>query len=239
MDRNNRRRGNYFSILGDSISTLAGYNPPECGVFYDWANKRQAGIYCPGDTWWGQVIEALDGRLLANHAWSGSLVCRQPQCEIESYGCSDARIGGLAVGSVMPDVVMIFMGLNDFGWAMPPESAGAQDLSVFSVAYDTMLQKIHARYPRAEVWCLTLPRSTWSTQPDFEAPLIRGGWHLEDYNRAIRRCARNRGCKLMDLAARGVVYDTIDGYHPTCGGMQAIAAGVLAQLKEEEICHDH
>ena len=25
----------YFSILGDSLSTLSGYNPEECAVFYD------------------------------------------------------------------------------------------------------------------------------------------------------------------------------------------------------------
>ena len=40
----------HFSVLGDSISTLAGYNPPENAVFYDWGNKRLADIYAPEDT---------------------------------------------------------------------------------------------------------------------------------------------------------------------------------------------
>lgn len=43
-------KNKYFSILGDSISTLAGYNPPENEVFYDWANKRLAQIFAPEDT---------------------------------------------------------------------------------------------------------------------------------------------------------------------------------------------
>ena len=109
----------YFSILGDSLSTLAGYNPPECAVFYDWNNKRLADIYAPEDTWWGKVIQALGGKLLVNHAYSGSLVCKHPACEVESYGCSDLRTGRLGLDELMPDVIMVLMGLNDFGNGMP------------------------------------------------------------------------------------------------------------------------
>lgn len=220
----------YFSILGDSISTLAGYNPPENAVFYDWANKRLADIYAPEDTWWGKVIDELGGRLLMNESWSGSLVCKHPDCEIQSYGCSDSRTGNLGIGDVQPDVVMILLGLNDFGWAMrPTPAAGENDLAVFSVAYETMLRKIKANYPRAEIWCLTLPVGCWSANPGFEPLMIRGGWHLEDYCRVIRDCAVGGGCKLLDIYCPQAPYDTIDGYHPTALGMQTIAQAVLEE----------
>ena len=63
-----------FSVLGDSISTLAGYNPEGFAVFYDEAHKAQAGIGSPADTWWGRVIDRFGGTLLKNGSWSGSMV---------------------------------------------------------------------------------------------------------------------------------------------------------------------
>lgn len=222
----------YFSILGDSISTLDGYNPPENAVFYDWGNKRLSGVYTPEDTWWGMVIDALGGKLLVNDSWSGSLVCRHPECEIESYGCSDSRTASLGSGGQTPDVVMVLMGLNDFGWAMrPTPAAGESGLTVFSVAYGTMLAKIKTNYPDAEVWCLTLPRSTWSQHPEVEIPLIRGGWHQEDYCRAIYSCARKAGCRVVDVFLPNQPYDTMDGYHPTAEGMKTIAESVLRAIQ--------
>lgn len=226
-------KGKYFSVLGDSISTLAGYNPPENEVFYDWKNKMLFDVYTPSDTWWGQVIEALGGELLVNDAWSGSMVCKHPDCEIESYGCSDTRTGRLGIGEQKPDVVMILLGLNDFGCGMqlrPKE--GEEDLRFFSVAYETMLRKLRKNYPQAEIWCMTLPYSRWSKNPDFVAPAIRSGGHIRDYGRVICDCAQKVGCKVMDIFRPDAPYDTQDGYHPTGRGMQTIARAVLEQIGE-------
>lgn len=223
----------YFSILGDSISTLAGFNPPENAVYYDWANKYLSGIRTPGDTWWGSVIEALGGRLLMNESWSGSLVCQHPDCQIQSFGCSDSRTGGLGIGGQDPDVVMILLGLNDFGCAMrPTPGAGEDDLDVFSVAYETMLRKVRANYPKADIWCLTLPVGCLDGDPERTPPMVRGGWHLTDYNRVIRDCAAAGGCKLLDIFRPQQPYDTLDGYHPTAAGMQTIATAVLEELRK-------
>lgn len=221
----------YFSILGDSISTLAGYNPPDNAVFYDWAHKRMADILAPEDTWWGRVMDALGGKLLVNESFSGSLVCRQDPDQIESYGCSDRRTGNLHIGTTAPDVVMVLLGLNDFGWGMRVDPVpGENGLTVFSVAYETMLRKLRENYPEAEIWCLTLPYSHWSRQPDFEPPLIRAGWHRKDYCRAIRECAEKTGCKTVDICHPDAPYDTIDGYHPTAEGMRTIADAVLKEI---------
>lgn len=57
----NRYKGKYFSILGDSISTLQGYSEPEYAVFYDTTRKLESGVLTSLDTWWGQVIEQLGG----------------------------------------------------------------------------------------------------------------------------------------------------------------------------------
>ena len=54
----------YFSILGDSISTLEGYSQPREAAFYSGERKLKSGVFTPSDTWWGQVIERLGGQLL-------------------------------------------------------------------------------------------------------------------------------------------------------------------------------
>ena len=229
-------KNKYFSVLGDSISTLAGYNPPECAVFYDWQHKYQAGIFAPEDTWWGRVIEEMGGRLLVNNSWSGSMVCRHPSCEVESYGCSDGRTAALGMEGLTPDVVMILLGLNDWGCGMPITPAdGGKDLSVFTVAYETMLEKLRRNYPHAEIWCLTLPRSQWSRNPDFEIPACRAGGHIREYSGAIRACAERAGCRIVDIDCPDQPYDTLDGYHPTAEGMKTIADAVL----KEVLRYDH
>ena len=217
--------GRKFSILGDSISTLAGYNPPECAVFYDRENKRLSGVYTPEDTWWGQAINALGGQLLVNHSWSGSLVCKHPACEIESYGCSDARTGALGTEEQTPDVIMILLGLNDRGWGMRVTPGGGENgLSVFSVAYAAMLEKLKRNYPEAEIWCLTLPHGK---DGEFQGAF---GRQIADYCEAIRRCGEQVGCRVVDIYRPDQPYDTLDGYHPTAEGMKIIADAVLDEL---------
>lgn len=223
--------GKYFSILGDSISTLAGYNPPQNAVFYDWENKYLAGIFAPEDTWWGKIIQILGGKLLMNESYSGSLVCKHPSCEVESYGCSDARTSNLGIGATTPDVIMVLLGLNDFGCGMRllPKT-DQRKLSVFSTAYATMLEKLQKNYPQAEIWCLTLPRSHWSRHPEIEIPACRFGGHISEYCRVIQTCAQQAGCRVVDIYCPSEPYDTIDGYHPTSVGMQTIAEAVMRSL---------
>ena len=225
-------KGKYFSVLGDSISTLAGYNPPDHAVFYEGSNCFLAEIFSPEDTWWGAVIQGLEARLLVNDSFSGSMVCKHPACQIESYGCSDERTGNLARGAQHPDVVMVLLGINDWGCGMQllPDDQ-RQDLRVFSVAYETMLAKIKANYPQAEVWCLTLPRSCWNSHPQVEIPVYRAGGHFGEYCSVIRACAEKMGCRLVDIFDPAQPYDTIDGFHATADGMRTIARAVLRQLQ--------
>ena len=59
-----------FSVLGDSISTLAGFNPKGYNVFYDGENRERANVKEMQDTWWGKVIDFFGGELLVNNSWS-------------------------------------------------------------------------------------------------------------------------------------------------------------------------
>lgn len=223
-------KGKYFSVLGDSVSTLAGFNPDGYEVFYNWEKKLLADIHSPADTWWGFVIDSLGGKLLVNASWSGSLVCKHPQSEIESYGCSTARTSALSEGGKEPDVVMVFMGLNDFGHAMRPLPVrGADGLDVFSVAYGAMLEKIRANYPNAEIWCFTLPKG-FDRGSGRSANERCCGYHIDEYSKAIEACAQSAGCRTVRLHT-GEKYESLDGWHPTANGMRTIAEAVLESVK--------
>lgn len=232
MPTTTRYQDKRFSILGDSISTFEGYSQPEWAAYYDVAHKLEADVIVPLDTWWGQVIDRLGGTLLVNNAFSGSSVAKHPQYEIPSYGCSDERTRALDCDGISPDVIMVFMGCNDFGREMPPlPSPGReQDPGVFSVAYERMLTSLQKNYPDAELWCFTLPVSTWSQEPDFVFHRVRGGHHIEEYCRVIRACAEQVGARVIELYSEAPLYDTIDGLHPNRDGMKAVADRVLEQL---------
>ena len=233
-----------ISILGDSISTLEGYSLPEDATFYHGIHKLEADVFHPEDTWWGQVAEALGGEILVNQSFSGSLVCKHPRFDFPSYGCSDERTAALGRNGQVPDVIMVYMGTNDWGAGMkttPVIPAHEKDLAVFSVAYSAMLSKLRRNYPEAEILCMTLAVSFCSRMEDFTFPYRICGRHIEDYCAVIRACAEANGCRLVELYDPDEPYDTIDGFHPDRKGMDTLAARVIRQLQSEERrpLHDH
>lgn len=243
-----------FSILGDSISTFDGCNPSGFRVYYEGERCVQTGVLSAADTWWSHVIAKLGGKLLANSSFSGSLV------EGAGFpaGSSQARIDALADGGAQPDVVIVLMGINDYGWggalaqaagrgnALPvdlnlddieprtPAGASAGAVEGFRAAYALLLQRLRAAYPHAEVWCCTLcpGRVQGSLHPTF-AWNLRGA-PFRSYNDAIRAAARQHDCRVADLEAFGTDYEAVDGTHPTARGMRQLAAMVAACIEGAE-----
>lgn len=219
-----------FSILGDSISTFAGVNPSGYTLFYSGERLATSGVTSPNDTWWAHVVRALGGEVLAVDAWSGSMV------EGAGFpaGCSEGRAqaimepakpllveAGLANASLLdaegatPDVILCFIGINDYGWggalaqaagrshAMPlctdlanipeaiPGVAPADAAELFGCAYETMLRNLHAVAPEALIYAISLlPGRTEGMQhPEFAYRLR--GIHLDEYNAAIKQAVEN------------------------------------------------
>ena len=226
----------YFSILGDSISTFDGCSQPDNASFYDTAIKLASGVITPAYTWWGHVIKELGGKLLVNNSISGSTVCWNPIYEYPSYGCSDERTSSLGRNEVSPDVIMVYIGTNDWGRGTAIKYderyvSVKEKNSLFFSAYDAMLEKLRKNYPSAEIWCFTLSTSRCSAKESFSFPYRYSGRHIEEYCDAIRACAQNRGCRVVDLYALRIFYDTIDGFHPNAEGMKQISTAVLDELK--------
>ncbi len=200
--------GKRFSILGDSISTFRGITD-DPNLFYGRTMCRKGGLAGPEDTWWMSVINGLGGVFDTDNAYSGS-------CVADGYGlgrgaCSYERIRALGE----PEVILIFMGANDMGFDVSPE--------VFAGAYERMLSRLREVHPGAEIWCATLinGRKVLDDEPYFmgEDPTVP----LEPFSGIIRAAAEKAGCHTADLAKYGVVYDAIDGAHPTKAGMAQLA----------------
>ena len=236
-----------FSILGDSISTLAGATPPGWRTHYE-GEVHVDGVTEPTHTWWGQVIDHFGGHLVANAAFSGSVV--------EGFGFpagdSPGRVAALAgADGELPDVVLVFMGINDYGWgggrnqvmgeslsasARPGDLPGPREVAMavgpealdrFGRAYASMLSRVRALAPQADIWCLTLSPATSPSPAESCYKYSIRGIELAAYNRAIAHAAAH----VADIAAFGVAYDAVDACHPSALGMRQIADMAIAQME--------
>lgn len=235
----NKYNGNQFSILGDSISTLNGYNPKGYAVFYGEETCERSGVKEMKDTWWGKMIDFFGGELLVNNSWSGSRVTGLPNSDsLFPSGCSDERTSTLHINGIKPDVIIVYLGTND--WAFGVELGGTRLLSdesnmqYFSSAYETMLSKIKKNYPDAEIWCCTLSTTFMSSNPDFQFPLLSVSEHIRAYNQIIKTTADMNNCKIIDLYSYHIPYDSIDGSHPNANGMNTLATLMIRETCGEE-----
>lgn len=243
-----------FSILGNSISTFEGCNPLGFRVFYEGERLAATGVREPRDTWWAQVVDALGGEVLVNGSFSGSMV------EGAGFPAGDSaeRIAALARDGRVPDVILAFIGINDYGWggadaqaagrgnALPvcldvdelgeqrePGLAIPDAADRFGVAYESMLARMRAAYPQAEVWCCTLCPGRVAGRDESTFAYRLRGVHFDRYNDAIRAAARAHGCRVADVRALGRDYEGLDGTHPTARGMRQFASLVLRAMAAE------
>lgn len=194
--------GKTISILGDSISTYAGYIPPEFTHFYPYPTADLADV---NQTWWMQFINHFGLNLLVNNSWSGSAVAGSALSAAHKI----SRLEHLYFGEVKPDVILIFIGANDAG-------SMYINLNMFDTAYNTMIQNIKTISPNSEIILCTLPSITLYTQKE-----------QEDYNNVIEKYAISYGLKLINLAKaftreKSSTY-LVDSAHPNRLGMDKLA----------------
>lgn len=111
-----------YSIMGDSISTFRGISPIENRWFYDDQDTFGGGVSDPKETWWMRYIDSHDGTLLSNAAFSGSMVQGWDFPAGESMSRAKQLLGS---NGEEPDIVLVYYGLNDYGWASPEMQAAA------------------------------------------------------------------------------------------------------------------
>lgn len=202
-------------------------------MFFDEGNGEKASVHDMNDTWWGKVIDFFGGELLVNNSWSGSRVTSISATLFPS-GCSNERTSCLHINAVKPDVIIIYLGFNDWanGVALDDTHIFEESLdhSYFARAYNKMLENVISNYPNAEIWCCTLNTTYMSTNLRFNFPYKHGGIHIEEYNCEIKQAANNYNCKIIDLYKYRIPCDTIDGSHPNANGMNTLATLVIKEM---------
>lgn len=221
-------RGKKLSILGDSISTYAGYIPEGQSAFYNGSN---CGVTSVNQTWWMRIINTLGMTLEVNNSWGGGRVSKTRSTYTEeSSGIYRADKLGTD-----PDVIIAYLGINDFN--------GEVSTTVFSNSYEQMIDNMLAAYPDAEIFCATLPpceRNGSIGDPEINDD----GVYLSEYNQIIRNAVLAKGVKLADFADCGITYNTLSRYmgdwedstqralHPNAEGMALIAEQAITNMLE-------
>lgn len=239
--------GKKISIIGDSISTFSGYMPSGYESHY----PRET-ITDVSQTWWHLLCKETGATLLANASMTGSYVTGNSTSVTDALAaCSDKRIADLASGTEAPDIVICFIGINDFGQnahrplgdyigqsAIPSEGS----ITTFSDGYALMIKKIMSAYPNAKVYCCSLPETKtagWDTDESGTFPCINNnGVALAAFNERIRVLCAALGAEFIDLHACGINYwnldkFTHDGLHPNADGARLIKSKIKASLSAD------
>ena len=236
--------GKIISILGDSISTFAGYIPVADGFNLDHE------VWYPNDnlltdvneTWWMQIINNLNMKLGINDSWESTEVYNYIDEEVNSTfdgtkACmaSLTRIQNLGSNGT-PDVIFFFGGTNDITQSRPlgtfnPDTAPTE-VDLISVKWDTVadayidaIMRMQYYYPDAQIVSI-LPYYRHS----------QGTAKVNKYNNLFATICEYYGVFCVDLRNCGISRENIpDGTHPNADGMDYITSAVFDVLMSD--CH--
>lgn len=235
---NSPYEGATICILGDSISTYAGYIPIEDELNLEHRAKypnRQI-LTNVNRTWWMQLVLQLDANLGVNESWAGSTVSNSIDGNIGDWGegaamASISRIKNLGSNGA-PDVILFYGGTNDIGLGVPrgyfyPEKAVTEvDLTAtkwntFVDAYCAAILRLQYYYPEAELVAI-LPTYTIGYYTDSK---------LQYFVEEMIEICDYYGVEWVDLRHCGITTDMMpDGIHPDEEGMDYITAAVQDKL---------
>ena len=242
--KNAYTNGKTISILGDSLSTFAGYSNT-----VDTSNISTYGIGITGidvtdvnQTWWKQAADEMGMSVLVNNSSSGSMVGVDDVCDGNTTKSGISRCENLDNNDgVTPDIIAVYMGINDL--LMKDSNAdNSYDATQFKTYYTTMITTIKAKYTSAEIVVFTLPNvlnETKGTNTFVDATL------LTDFNNAIKEVATEQGCTLVDVAS--VSWDETnwteyctsgEAYgHPLAKGMDLITEAFIDAMYEKYVAN--
>jgi len=231
-------KGKVISILSASTSTFAGYIPVADGF-----NLAHRARYPQDDlltdvkeTWWMQLIDALDAKLGINESWAGSQVLNTRDDNSGDLGpdaamASLTRIQNLGSNGT-PDLILFFGGGNDMGrgvtlGSFDPATAPTEvDLTAtkwdsFADAYVAAIMRLQHFYPDSEIVVMTT----------YAMPSYVTAAKLDKYGPVIQAICDHYGVKCVDLRDCGVTFEMLpDNIHPNAEGMDHITEDVLQTL---------
>jgi lysophospholipase L1-like esterase len=212
------------AIIGDSISTYEGYIPEGYKYFYSKSNVDSV-----EKTWWGQLVNKTGVNVVSNCSWSGSTVTGDSTSKTNAHAaCSDRRINDLALANEKIDIVICYIGINDYRRNVPVGHWSAEDatpedstqVTNFSEGYALMVSKIKKSYPNAKVYVTTLMKCDDTNN--------KATYSLDGYNEAIRQAADKFDAEVVDLNQFMIEKNdyadySLDRLHPNASGHERMS----------------
>ena len=207
-------------IFGDSYSTFKDYVPTGYSIYYSENERPETDVTMVQQTWWHQVVEEADLKLVLNNSWSGSTI---GYTGYNNTDCSKSssfiyRLKQLIESDVFEknqiDTVFVFGGTND-SWSNAPlgeiKYSNWEEKDLFSVlpAVCYFLNLLKETLPQAKIYCLI----NTEIKPE------------------IASCMKD-ACAKYNITP--ITFDTIDKKcgHPTIQGMKDIKKSVLSVLNK-------
>ncbi len=137
-----------LTILGDSYSTFAGYNPAGQDLYYP---NADLGVTDVSHTWWHILCAQHGLTLLVNDSWSGSTVCTTVRPHHPVDAAFVRRMEVTLNGEHQPDVVVLFGGTNDCWTNAPLGTLDGEDESCVLPAFRRMVEYVKAHNPQSRI----------------------------------------------------------------------------------------
>lgn len=239
----NGLKGKKVSILGDSISTYAGWLTPSTNAVYypTCQNSPYADITSVNETWWKIVIDKTQMVLGANNSYSGRTL---------KDSATINNIEALANNGT-PDLILVYLGTNDanqqvslgkidktmpfnynssesygetLGTNLTQEQIEALGTSTFYEAVRTLIIRLQWYYPNARIVFLTLG---WGSYQRFFAD--------NPYREALKEMCELYGVDTIDVRKAGISMPKFTDYtlqrvHPNKAGMKLLGEYVYNKL---------
>lgn len=208
-----------ISILGDSISTFAGYINVNYSPYYP---KYSSTVKNVADTWWMKTIIDNNMVFLQNSSYGGSTVIGSGS----TVASSKERINNLSSSAKgAPNIVIIYIGINDF------LGIYTEQTDLFKTTYINMVKNIKNLYNGVDIYLCNLPYEKYSKEKGESLPPRR-----QEFNTIIEEIAESFSVNLIDIK-NVITINNADEYlgdrvHPNKKGMYAISDVVTKKLKE-------
>ena len=248
--------GKTISILGDSISTYRNFSNRQGSRWSNITIGRGKAWYSDlkpkialSDTWWYQLTEDLGVRVLVDNSWSGSTFFQTHSRAQGAYldRCVQLHDNTGINDGAEPDIIIIFLGTNDFTYFRGTIGAGEVNYealisegedgaATYSEPTTTMeaaaicLDKISRRYPLAEVYLMELP-----VRGDADDAVLD---KLKEFNRDMAAVAEHFGVTVIPTYDGPITLETAAHYyldgrlHPNELGMDVITEAAKKTILE-------
>lgn len=201
-----------ISFLGDSITTYLDAIPSSYPTYYP---TQGCDVNNIEKTWWYQVLQETNYKLIMNNSFSGSKVS-------SGDGCAKTieRINNLSKNNETPDIVVIYMGTNDLTHRIVS--------STFEKSYKEMIDLIRQQCDDAIIYVLNLP--SMKHQGFVAERLV--------YNDIISKIAKEKDLILVDIASI-ITEENYSNYlfagaHPNALGMKIISEEVIKTINKNK-----